>query len=140
LKLRQFDLHLGLAGASTRSEDVEDELRTIHDTNTDVILEGFALRRCELVVEDHEIRLGAGHAFPKLFDLALSDVEAWMWGIDPLTDDVHDLTTCRVGQPGQLLEMFLGDTLMEALQGGPDEHRTFHGRAVVDQLGRNEVS
>jgi hypothetical protein len=36
--------------------------------------------------------------------------------------------------------MFLGDTLMEALQGGPHEHRTFHGRAVVDQLGRNEAS
>jgi hypothetical protein len=133
-------LHLGLAGASTSSEDVEDELRTIHDANTDAILEGFTLCRCELVVEDHEIRLGTGHTFTKLVDLALSDVEAGMGGIDPLADDVDDLTTCGVGQSGQLLEMFLGDALMEALQGSPHEDRPFHGRAVVDQLGRNVAS
>jgi len=138
--LRQFHLHHGLAAASASSEDVEDELRTIHDANPDSILESFALRRCEFVVEDHEIGVGAGHAFSKLIDLALSDVEAWMGGIDPLADYFDDLTTGGVCQPGQFLEMFLGDALREGLQGSPHKHRPFHGRAVVDQLGRNVAS
>ena len=76
MKLRQFDLHHCLAGASASSEDVEDELRTIHDANTDAILEGFTLRRCELVVEDYQICLGNGHGLPELIDLALPDVKA----------------------------------------------------------------
>jgi hypothetical protein len=95
------------------------------------------LGRRELVVEDHEIRLGAFHTFPKLVDLTLSDVGTWMWSVDPLTHDVDDLTTCGVGQPGQLLEMFLGNTLIESLQGSTHEHHPLHNRAVVDQLGRN---
>jgi len=57
-----------------------------------------------------------------------------------LADDVDDLTTCGVGQPCQLFEMFLGDALWEGLQGSPHEHHPFHHRTVVDQLGRNVAS
>ena len=140
LKLRQFDLHLGFARTSTGGEDVENELGTIQDPNTEAILEGLALRRCELVVEDYEIRFGASHALPKLIDLALPDVEAWMGGVDSLADDVDDLTTGGVSQPGQLIEVLLSDDLIEALQGSPNEHGPIHRKAVVDQPGRNDAS
>jgi hypothetical protein len=63
-----------------------------------------------------------------------------MGGFDPLTDDVDDLTTRRVGQPGQLLEMLLGDVLIEGLQRSPDEYGAIHAHAVVDQLGRDGAS
>jgi hypothetical protein len=76
LELRHFDLHPGFAGASASSEDIEDELRAIQNSNTDVIFERFPLGRCEFVVEDYEIRVGSGHGLPKLIDLALSDVKA----------------------------------------------------------------
>ncbi len=49
-----------------------------------------------------------------------------MGGIVPLADDVDDLPPGGLGQPGQLFEMFLGDTLIESLQGSPDEHRPIH--------------
>jgi hypothetical protein len=137
LKLRQLDLHLGLAGTSASSEDVEDELRTIENTNTDQILQGFALRRCELIVEDHEIRLSGGYTFPKLVGLTLSDVEARMGVVEPLADDVYDLTARGVGQPCQLLQMFLSGALREGLEGSPHQHHPFYDRAVVDQLRRN---
>ena len=140
LQLRQFDLHPGFAGASSNSEDVEYELRAIQNANTDAILEGFSLCRCELVVEDYEIRIANGHRLPELIDLALSDVKAWMGGIDPLADDVDDLPTGGIGQPGQLLEMFLSNALGEAFQGSPDEYRPIHAYAVADQLGRNVAS
>tara|TARA_Y100000780_G_scaffold191831_1_gene179916 strand:- start:58 stop:480 length:423 start_codon:yes stop_codon:yes gene_type:complete len=140
LELRQLDLHLGLAGTSASSEDVEDELRTIKNTNTDQILQGFALRRCELIVEDYEIRLGGGYTFPKLVGLTPTDVEARMGGIEPLANDVDNLTARGVGQPCQLLQMFLSDALMEGLERSPHQHHTFHDRAVVDQLRRNVAS
>jgi hypothetical protein len=63
-----------------------------------------------------------------------------MGGIDPLADNVDDLPTGGIGQPGQLLEIFLGDTLIEGLQRSPDEYRPIHTYAVVDQLGRNVAS
>jgi hypothetical protein len=63
-----------------------------------------------------------------------------MGGIDPLADDVDDLPTGGIGQPGQLLEMFLGEALIEGLQGSPDEYRPIHTYAVVDELGRNVAS
>jgi len=140
LKLRQFDLHLGFTGASASSEDGENELRSVQDANTDTILEGLTLRRRELVIEDHEIGVRGGHAVPKLIYLALPNVEAWMGGFDPLTHDIDDLTTGRVGQPGQLFEMLLGDALIEGLQRSPDEYGAIHAHAVVDQLGRHSAS
>jgi hypothetical protein len=76
LKLCQLDLHLGFAGASATSEDVEDELRAIQNSNADMILQRFPLGRCELVVEDYEIRVRSGHGLPKLINLALSYVKA----------------------------------------------------------------
>jgi len=63
-----------------------------------------------------------------------------MGGIDPLADDVDDLPTGGIGQPGQLLEMFLSNALGEAFQGSPDEYRPIHAYAVADQLGRNVAS
>ena len=137
LKLRQLDLHLGLAGTSASSEDVEDELRTIENTNTDQILQGFALRRCKLIVEDHEIRLSGGYTFPKLVGLTLTDVEARMGVVEPLADDIYDLTARGVGQPCQLLEMLLSGVLMEGFERSTHQYHAFHDRAVVDQLRRN---
>ena len=63
-----------------------------------------------------------------------------MGSIDPLADDVYDLPAGGVGQPGQLIEMFLSDALIEAFQGSPDEYRPIHANSVVDQLGRNVAS
>ena len=63
-----------------------------------------------------------------------------MGGIDTLADDIDDLTPGRISQPDQLIEMFLGDALIETFQGSPDEYRSLHTYLVVDQLGRNVVS
>ena len=63
-----------------------------------------------------------------------------MGGIDPLADDVDDLPTGGIGQPGQLVEMFLSGALIEGFQGSPNEYRPIHTCAVVDQLGRNVAS
>ncbi len=63
-----------------------------------------------------------------------------MGGVDPLVDDVDDMATGGVGQPGQLLEMFLSGTLIEGLQGSSDEYDPIQTDAVVDQLGRNVAS
>ena len=76
MKLRQFHLHPGFAGASASSENVENELRAIQNADADAILEGLSLGRCELVVEDYQICFGNGHGLPELIDLALPDVKA----------------------------------------------------------------
>ncbi len=57
-----------------------------------------------------------------------------------MVDDVDDMATGGVGQPGQLLEMFLSGTLIEGLQGSSDEYDPIQTDAVVDQLGRNVAS
>jgi hypothetical protein len=63
-----------------------------------------------------------------------------MGGVDPLVDDVDNMATGGVGQPSQLLEMFLSGTLIEGLQGSSDEYNPIQTDAVVDQLGRNVAS
>ena len=60
-----------------------------------------------------------------------------MGGIESLANDVDNLAARGVGQPCQLLQMFLSDALMEGLERSPHQHHAFHDRAVVDQLRRN---
>ena len=57
-----------------------------------------------------------------------------------MVDDVDNMATGGVGQPSQLLEMFLSGTLIEGLQGSSDEYNPIQTEAVVDQLGRNVAS
>src|SRR6476619_1478928 len=52
LQLRELDLHLGLAAPRTRGEDVEDELRAIHDTRAHGVFHILALRWRQLVVDN----------------------------------------------------------------------------------------
>jgi hypothetical protein len=56
LQLRQFHLHLRLAGPRARREDVEDQLRAVHHPRLQRLLEVLALRRRQLLVEDDERR------------------------------------------------------------------------------------
>ena len=54
LQLRQLDLQLGLVTAGPGGEDVEDDLRPVHDPDLELALEVGALDRGELLVEDDE--------------------------------------------------------------------------------------
>ena len=55
LQLRELDLQLPFPGARAAREDVEDELRAVHDFAAERFLEIAQLRRAQLVVEDDDV-------------------------------------------------------------------------------------
>ena len=124
LELGQLDLELGLVTAGAGGEDVEDDFRPVHHADLELALEVGALRRRQLLVEDHERGAGVGHRLGNLLDLALADEGGGIGCRDLLRHAPDDFGPGRVHQPGELFQVF-GDVpgVGTALPRGGDEHR-----------------
>jgi hypothetical protein len=105
LELRELHLHLRLARARTRREDVENDLGPVHDARPELELDVLPLRRRQLVVEDHQRRADVGDAATQLLQLSLPEIRRRTRTIDQLREFPDDFSARRVGQTRQLLEM-----------------------------------
>ena len=92
--------------ASTGGEDVENDLRPVHDPDIELTLEVGALHRGQFFVEDDEGGVGGGDFARYLLDLSLTDEGSGIGGRDVLRDAAHHFGTGGVHQPGQLFQMF----------------------------------
>jgi hypothetical protein len=107
LELRQLHLHLRLAAAGARGEDVEDQLGAVHDARLQRVLQVLALRRRQFLVEDDEGRAQLRGQLPQFGDLALADVVLRVRRVEPLLQRAHHLRAGRVRQPLQLLQVLV---------------------------------
>jgi len=136
LELRQLDLQLGLLGLGARREDVQDQLRPVHDAAVQLLLEVLALRGRQLVVEHEEGRLRGGHLDPEFLQLALAEVLPRVGGVDALDEASDDLRAGRVGEARQLLEVLLGvHGVGRAAAGRADEEGALDGLGDLDHAG-----
>jgi succinyl-diaminopimelate desuccinylase len=73
LELRELDLELPLGAPRVLREDVEDQLRAIHDARAELVLERALLSRAELLVGEEYLGRGAGVGRLQVGELALPD-------------------------------------------------------------------
>jgi hypothetical protein len=107
LELGELHLHLGLAAAGSRGEDVENQLGPVDDPRADDVLDVLALTGRELVVEDDERRLLLGDQRLELLDLALAEVRARVRTVELLRELADDLGTRRVGKALELAQVLV---------------------------------
>src|SRR2546426_32223 len=105
--LSRLDLQLRLVAARARREDVENHLGAVHDAHAEALLELDALHRRQRLVEQHQRRAGGGEVVLQRFDLALAQIEVRGGGIDALDGLADYLSSRRIRQALQLLEMLV---------------------------------
>ena len=127
LQLRQLHLHPRLRGARARGEDVQDQLRTVHDPRADELLQVLALRRRELLVEDHQGGPALLHPVAQLLRLPLPHVEPRVRRVQPLRQGAHHLRSGGVGQPPSSVQVLLHGPERHRLHRRADQHRPLAG-------------
>src|SRR5918995_1477182 len=108
LELRELDLELSLGADGVLREDVEDQLRAVHDPRAERVLERPLLRRVELVVDEQHLCTGLLERRLELHELSLADVRA---GVGPgaVLHDVADGLDARGPRElAELAELLLG--------------------------------
>lgn len=139
MQLRELDLHLRLARAGTRREDVENELRTVHHAPADGVLEVLPLRRRELVIEDGDRRVGAANELGELVNLAAAEICRRMRAVELLRELADNCRAGGVGEEGQLAEVLAGRVAVwRALERGADEDDALLLRREGDQVPGDE--
>ena len=122
LELRELDLELGFVAARARREDVEDDLGAVHDAHAETLFELDALHRRERFVEQDQRRAGGGQLALQRFDLALAEIEVGSGSVDPLDGPADDLRPGGIGEPLELLQMFIDvHRVVRAFSGCPNE-------------------
>ena len=106
-QLREFHLHFRLGRPRPRGEDVKDELGAIHYALPRRVFDVFPLRRCELVVEDHERRIRLLDQRAELFDLPFSEIGRGVRAVDLLGDASDYDGAGGVRELLELLEMLV---------------------------------
>jgi len=76
LELRKLDLELSLGASRVLGEDVENQLRSVHDPCLESILEHALLRRIELAVNEQHLRAGIRIVSLELLELSFAEVRA----------------------------------------------------------------
>ena len=137
LELGQLDLQAGLVGAGPGGEDVQDQFGAVHHPNPAQRLQVLALRGGQLVVEDDQIGFVFPHQFGQYAGLALAEVVAGPGSIEALHQLADNQPARRVGQAGELGEVFRGVPGPVAAPRGPDQNRPLNGGAQVQKPGRN---
>ena len=84
LELSELDLHARLTRASTRGEDVQDELGTIHDADLDQLFEILSLGWTELLVENDQVRFPLLHQLGQRTGFPFPQVVAGVWAVETL--------------------------------------------------------
>ena len=84
--------------ACARRENVEYELRAIHDAASDRVLDVLPLRWSELVVEDDKRRVTIFDDGAQLFDLPLAEIRRRVRSVDLLRQRPDDRRAGRVGE------------------------------------------
>ena len=89
-------------------ENVEDERGAVDDLDLDDVLERAPLRRGELGVGDHGVRLERGDEIGKLMRLSRPQIRCRVRERAPLDQAVEDLRARGLRQCGELAQGFLG--------------------------------
>ena len=108
LELGQLDLELGLVGGRAAGEDVQDQLRAVHDLPQRFLLKVADLARGKVVVEDDRRGLKLLAQGLELGDLPLAHVGGAYGLLEPLGDLADDLGPGLFGQGAQLAEGVVG--------------------------------
>jgi hypothetical protein len=83
----------------------------------------------ELVVEEHQRRVGLAYAFAQLVDLARAQIRARVGTVDLLRELSDDDRASRVCELGELAQVIVRETTRAGpLQRGADEQRPFRRR------------
>src|SRR5690606_20654095 len=146
---RELYLQLRFGRARTCSEDVEDELRAIHDACRQRILEVLALRGRELLVEYDEPGTSLLDQFAQLCHLAFADEVLRVGRVESLSQCADDIPACRIYQPAEFLQVlrrFFRRDLLERrchqncpLPRGFGRYRAIYGRSPV-RVCQNNVA
>jgi hypothetical protein len=102
LKLSQFHLKLTFMGASTLSENIQDDARAIEHTTAQLTLNVSFLAGAECVIEKHHIRFVGGHGITNFFQLPLADKQSRAGLLARAGDNTYGFDT---GRPDQFTEL-----------------------------------
>ena len=106
--MRQLDLDLAVPAPGALSEDVEDELRAVDDTETGGRRHLPALGGREILIDYQEIGAELGGADGQLVELSLADERLGIEARPRLREGVEHIDARRDRQLPQLLELRLG--------------------------------
>jgi hypothetical protein len=143
LELGELDLHLRLAGARARGEDVEYQLGPVHHAAAGGVLHVLALRGSELVVEHYERRARLRHAVAELLDLSLAEVGRRIRTVELLRESADDFAARCVHELIELLEVLVHRPASlarqharaaRALERGAHQQYPLGGRRELDQI------
>lgn len=140
LELCELDLESCLCSSRPQSEDVQNELGPVHDTNTDSLLQCRTLGRRQIFIEHDESR---GLFFSKEFELVrltASDVRSGVWRRESLNQRPGDLGSRRIDEACEFLQMLIDQALRFVDSRRADQDGTFDGRTEFDRRARRSVS
>ena len=105
--LRQFHLCLRMSSLCTTGEDIQDQIRTVQNLYLQLFLDITQLLGGKFVIEYHQPDLVFHHIFLYLLQLAGTDKGHGVRIIQFLIKTFHSFDTCRIGQKGQFIQVFL---------------------------------
>ena len=140
LELREFDLHPCLSRAGTCGKNVENQLRTIHDSNGEQVLEILSLSGRQLFVENHEVRSLLLDEVGQCPSLAFTQIELRVWRAESLNERPRDLTSGRVGQPREFPKMFVCHVPRLGPRRRADKYGPVDGRPEIDELRGDPIT
>ena len=111
LQLGELNLKLGLPRLCTRGEYIEYQPAAIQNAPFDDTVQVPDLRRCEIIVEYHEVDILRLAQFGDRPGLSGSDIKRRMHGAANLDDPLYDFRAGGIGQQGEFIErlLHLGD-------------------------------
>jgi hypothetical protein len=123
-QLRELDLQLAFARPGAPREDIENELRAIDDLAAHFLFDLPQLRRCELVVEDHDVGVRFSGRHRQRLDFPGTEKRGGV-GLGPLLHHAQDdFGAGRLRQPRELFERSFRFLPARAARDQTDERRS----------------
>jgi hypothetical protein len=116
-------------------KNVEDQCLAVDHVHLERLLEVALLRRCQLVVEDHDVDVVCPGQVGQLGGLALADVERRVERAALDEFGIDRLRPRGIHQQGQLVERSLGFGEAGATDRDPDQQRPLAGYLEVGDSG-----
>ena len=96
-----------MSSLCTTGEDIQDQIRTVQNLYLQLFLDITQLLGGKFVIEYHQPDLVFHHIFLYLLQLAGTDKGHGVRIIQFLIKTFHSFDTCRIGQKGQFIQVFL---------------------------------
>ncbi len=135
MQLRELHLQLPFFGPRALREDVENQLRPIDHPAAAELLEIARLGGGQVVVEDDDRRVGPTRVLGKRFGLPSADERGRIGNGARLGRGEHDLRAGGAGEPGELVEQFVGISRNSPRLAGDETHKR---RAIARQRVRHD--